>query len=136
MARMRRKQRRIPRLVVWALGVGLVALLAVSWRLREAPPRGAAIEEMVPADLFALPREKRVGTRWFAQVEIMDDFSPGGSGSRIVSARVGPRERSVPVGLKIPSRLVPPDLQKRQLYRCEMVVDDHGFLEVLRLEKD
>jgi len=90
----------------------------------------------VPENLFSMSKEERRGKKFHAVVEIGDAFPADARGARVVSAWLETGGEKIPAGLRIPSALWPANLQKGQQYRCRLLVDRTGFLEVESLEKE
>lgn len=116
------------------LGISLLLLGLFLWGKERVPVLMGGGPKPIPKNLFLIPPEERAGQRFVGVVEIGDEYSD--QSGRVLSAVLDPGGHQIRGGLRIPKALIPPDLQKGQLYRCELKVDPGGFLVVEKIEKD
>jgi len=89
--------------------------------------------EPLPADLFQLPLSQRRSIICHAIVQIMDEYQA--KNGKVLSVILDPKGDKLSGGIHIAQRLIPADLQKGQQYRCELAVNEDGFLTVKKIEK-
>lgn len=89
--------------------------------------------EPLPADLFQLPLSQRRSKTCHAILEIKDEYQA--KNGKVLSVILDPKGDRLSGGIHIAHRLMPADLQKGQWYRCELAVNEDGFLIVKKIEK-
>lgn len=130
----RRNQRSALGKTLFIFAVSLGFLVALS--LRENPHLPALFgrkPEPLPADLFELPLSQRRSKTCQAILEIRDEYQA--KNGKVLSVILDPKGDKLSGGIHIPQRLMPADLQKGQRYRCELAVNEDGFLTVKKIEK-